>query len=513
VNNPGEKIVKMMASSSTPELYGEYREQMHKIADIKNAIALLQWDQETYMPSQGTSFRAQQIATLSEQAHRQITKESMGNLLMELSGRNGLREEEKANLRLSLEDYNKQRKYPAAFVRTLSETSSRSLQSWINARKENRFAVFERDLDELIQLKKQETELLGYSGHPYNALPNEFEKDCTVDLMDRIFKEISLPLKELLDRITAKKQVDDRFLHQFYDRQEQWDFGIEIIRLLGFDFEAGRQDISEHPFTTSFSCRDVRITTRIDEQDLGNMIWSCMHETGHALYEQGLPETQYGLPLGEYASLGIHESQSRLWENQVGRSLLFWGPVLPRLKKIFPVQLDGLSPDGFFKGINKVEPSLIRTQADELTYHFHVMIRYELEKLLISGGLLTADIPAWWNEQYKTWLGVQVPDDLKGCLQDVHWSHGSFGYFSTYSLGSFYAAQFFESAEVQVQGLRESLGKAQTKPLLDWLRIYIHRFGRQFTSEELCQKLSGKTLDIQCFLRYLLDKYRIIYEF
>jgi carboxypeptidase Taq len=503
----------MAASASSRELYGEYREQMHQIADVKNAIAVLQWDQETYLPSKGTGFRAQQIATLSQEAHRLFTSDSLGRLLEELGGRNNLSEEEKANLTLSLEDFTKQKKYPPAFVRTLSETASKSYHAWICARKENRFALFEKDLGALISLKKQETEILGYSSHPFDALLNEFEKGCTVALLDKTFTEIAPPLKELLDRITSQKQVDDGFLHQFYSRQEQWDFGISIIRQLGFDFEAGRQDISEHPFTTSFNCRDVRITTRIDEQDLGNMIWSCIHETGHALYEQGLPESQYGLPLGEFASLGVHESQSRLWENHIGRSRQFWEYAYPLISNTFPRQLQDLSLDGFYRAVNKVEPSLIRTQADELTYHFHVMIRYELEKLLINGNLQTPDIPAWWNEQYKSWLGVQVPDDRRGCLQDVHWSHGSFGYFPTYSLGSFYAAQFFGAAENEIEGLYQSVREGKTQLLLDWLRIHIHQFGRRFTSEELCRKATGKPLDIQCFLNYMLDKYRKIYEF
>jgi carboxypeptidase Taq len=243
------------------------------------------------------------------------------------------------------------------------------------------------------------------------------------------------------------------------------------------------------------------------------MIWSCIHETGHALYEQGLPESQYGLPLGEYASLGIHESQSRLWENQVGRSLEFWEYAYPLISSHFASQLKDISISGFYKGINKVQPSLIRTQADELTYHFHVMVRYELEKLLIAGNLTSKDIPAWWNEQYKAWLDVEVPDDKRGCLQDVHWSHGSFGYFPTYSLGSFYAAQFFAAARDQNAGLLAEIALGYTKPLLEWLRISIHQYGRRFTSEELCRKATGKTLDIQYFLSYILDKYRNIYEF
>ena len=243
------------------------------------------------------------------------------------------------------------------------------------------------------------------------------------------------------------------------------------------------------------------------------MTWSCIHETGHALYEQGLPESEYGLPSGEFASLGIHESQSRLWENNVGRSLDFWTAYFPQLQSVFPDQLGRVSLLDFYKAINKVEPSLIRTAADELTYHFHVMVRYELEKLLISGELPVADIPGYWNEQYKNYLGVHVGDDKNGCLQDIHWSHGSFGYFPTYSLGSFYAAQFFKAAHKQLPNLLLEVRQGKTGTLLGWLREKVHKLGRLCTSEELCLKISGEGLNTRFFLDYLLDKYRKIYDF
>jgi carboxypeptidase Taq len=243
------------------------------------------------------------------------------------------------------------------------------------------------------------------------------------------------------------------------------------------------------------------------------MTWSCIHEGGHALYEQGLPESEYGLPLGEYTSLSIHESQSRLWENNVGRSLDGWQHLYPLAQQYFPAQLASAPLAGFYKAINRVQPSLIRTEADELTYHFHVLIRYELEKKLIEGSLEVGDIPAWWNRQYKALLGVDVPGDREGCLQDVHWSHGSFGYFPTYSLGSFYAAQFFAAAGKQVPNLADEIRKGDYKPLLNWLRINIHAHGRRWTSEELCERITGAPLDIQHFLNYARGKYKDVYQF
>jgi len=503
----------MVLTKSSQELYGEYTARMQKIADVKYSAVVLQWDQETYLPPKGAEFRARQLATLSEIAHEWFTVPQFGQLLEELQARQDLADDQQRNVALSLEDYNKQKKFTPAFVRRLSEASSRCFHAWLQARTANSFSVFSPELQNMVGLKKEEAALAGYEQHPYNALLDQYEKGATVSLLDKVFSEVSQPLRDLLNRISGGRPVDDQFLRGNFPKQQQWDFGMELIRQLGFDFEAGRQDLSEHPFTTNFNSLDVRITTRVDEQDFGNMTWSCIHETGHALYEQGLPAEYYGLPLGEYASLGIHESQSRLWENNIGRSYEWWQTVYPRLQAVFPKQLDAVSPEKFYKGINKVQPALIRTEADEVSYHFHVMIRYELEKRLIEGSLSVTDIPAWWNEHYAAWLGVTVPDDKRGCLQDVHWSHGSFGYFPTYSLGSFYAAQFFAAAKVQVQGLQESIGRGDTAPLLNWLRVNIHRWGRRYTSEELCRKATGKNLDISYFMQYLLDKYDNIYNF
>jgi carboxypeptidase Taq len=503
----------MVLTKSSKELYEEYVRYMRKIADIKNALAVLQWDQETYLPPKGAAARGQQIATLSETSHEWLVAARLGALLNDLNDRNDLRPEEKRNVALSLEDYNKQKKFSPEFIRLLSETTSRSWHSWIKGRQANSFALFGNDLAQLVELKRQEAELAGYAGHPYDALLDEFERGCTVSLLDRVFNEVRQPLKELLDRIAASPEtVDNSFLRQHYPRQQQWEFGMGLIRQMGFDLQAGRQDLSEHPFTTSFSTKDVRITTRIDENDLGHMTWSCIHEAGHALYEQGLPEEYYGLPLGEYASLSIHESQSRLWENNVGRSHAWWQHGYPLLQKTFPGQLDKVSLEQFYRGINKVGPSLIRTEADEVSYHFHVMIRYELEKKLIEGSMQVQELPGYWNEQYTRYLGVEVTDDKHGCLQDVHWSHGSFGYFPTYSLGSFYAAQLYAVAEKEEKGLREGVLRGDTALLLDWLRRHIHQYGRQYNSEEICQQATGETLNIQHFLGYLLDKYNKIYK-
>jgi carboxypeptidase Taq len=503
----------MLKTPSNNEQYERYREHMRKLADVRSALALMQWDQETYMPPKGEEFRAQQVASLSEIAHEMATSEKLGSLLESLENHAGLGEIERKNISLNLSDYKKQKKYPAAFVRQMSETISKSFNAWNRAKKENRFSIFENELAKVVELKKQETDLLGYSDHPYDALMDEFEKGCTVKLVDKLFSEMRPKLGSILEKIMNKDETDDSFLMGHFDKKKQWDFCIEVIKSLGFDFEAGRQDISSHPFSTSFNKYDVRITTRIDEKDFNNMLFSCIHETGHALYEQGLPESSYGLPSGEFTSLGIHESQSRLWENHVGRSLAFWKYQFINLKNVFSHEFKSVPLEKFYKGINKVKPSLIRTEADELTYHFHVMIRYEIEKMLITGEITAHDIPACWNEQYKKLLGIDVPDDQHGCLQDVHWSHGSFGYFPTYSLGSFYSAQFFASVLQDDQLIMQKIETGNTDSLLAWLRQRIHILGRTMTSEEICKQATGEALNVQYFLDYLLDKYARIYEF
>jgi carboxypeptidase Taq len=340
---------------------------------------------------------------------------------------------------------------------------------------------------------------------------NEYDKGLTVAITDKVFADLKPQLSVLLNTIKNKTQVDSIFLHQHFDKDQQWKFGVEILKRMQFDFEAGRQDMSEHPFTINFNNADVRVTTRIDETDFGNMTWSCIHEGGHALYEQGLPGDEYGLPLGEYASLSIHESQSRLWENNVGRALPFWQHNFSLAKTFFSKQFGKITTEEFYRAINKVQPSLIRTEADELTYHFHVMIRYEIEKMLIDGTIKTKDIPAYWNEHYEQYLGVKVPDDKRGCLQDVHWSHGSFGYFATYSLGSLYAAQLYAAISRENDSLEKEIATGNNSSLLNWLKKNIYPYGRYYTSEDLCKKATGETLNSTHFINYATKKYSDIY--
>jgi len=489
------------------KLYGEFKTKMQKIADLQFASALMEWDQEIYLPSKGAEIRGRQIATLSELSHEMFTAPAMKKLLTSLSKTKDLNTDEKKNVALSFRDISRKTKLPASFVRELSETSNRCFHSWIKARKENDFSVFRPDLKKMIILKRQEASLLGYERNPYDALLDEYDPGMTVSKLDRIFKKLIPELSSLLDKVLQQQKQDDKILNLHYSEKKQWDLGIELLKRIGFDFEAGRQDLSEHPFTVHLNARDVRLTTRIDSSDLANMTWSCLHEGGHGLYEQGLSMDQYGLPLGQACSLSIHESQSRFWENCLGRSLAFWKWNMPLLRKIFPHQMKGISANDFFRMINRVSPSLIRTEADELTYHFHVLIRYEIEKKLIQGEMETGEIPEYWNQLYEKYLGVKVPDDKQGCLQDVHWSHGSFGYFPTYSLGSLYAAQFYLEMNKKKRSLDKMIETGNLQYIQTWMQENIYRHGRRFSSEQLCKKACGKGLDPKDLIIYLSRKY------
>ena len=493
--------------------YDKYKEHCKKIADIYHASALLQWDQETYMPAKSAPTRAQQLSTLAGIGHELSVNTEFGNLLSELVNDGSLSDVESRNVVQSKKDYDKSLKYTTAFVKEMSEAVSAAFQAWQKAKTDNNFAFFAPKLEKLVALKRKECELIGYDEHPYDALLDEFEPGAKTTTIEAVFENIKPKLIALLDKISSANQNNDAFMFQNFSKDKQWDFGIDLLKQMNYDFDAGRQDLSTHPFTTSFSSEDVRVTTRINEKDLSEMIWSCIHEGGHGLYEQGLKPSEYGLPSGSYLSLSIHESQSRLWENNVGRSLPYWKKNYPLAQQYFSEQLIGVSAKDFYKAMNVVKPSLIRTSADELTYHFHVMIRFEIEKSLIEGTIEVRDLPSVWNAKYKEYMGVHVPSDAQGVLQDIHWSHGSFGYFPTYSLGSFYAAQFFAQAKKDIPELSTKIENGELNPLLDWLRNKIHQHGKTYTSDELCKMVTGETLNSDYFLKYAEEKYRNLYGF
>jgi len=502
----------MHKQKTVTELYKDYCNILQKAADFNNAAAVLSWDQEVYMPEGGSEVRARQQATLVEAAHELLTSEKLGSILEELSGKGGLAEIEAANVFWSYSDYKKNTKLPATFIAQLSFQASNAFNAWVDSRKHNDFKQFEPHLASMVALKQQQAQLMGFETHPYNALLDEYDAGSNVTILDTLFEQVRLRLHPILHKIKQSEQVSDGCFFNQFPKEQQWDFSISVLQKMGYDFKRGRQDYAPHPFSIAFAPDDVRITTRVKEDDFGYMLWSSIHEGGHALYEQGLSNLQYGLPCGSAASLSIHESQSRLWENCVGRGVAFWKYFYPQLQSLFPTQLGNVDEQVFYKAMNRVAPSLIRTEADEITYHFHVMIRYELEKKILDGSVKVSELPSLWNEMYTTYLGITPQNDSEGILQDVHWSHGSFGYFPTYSTGSFYAAQFFAQAQKEISGLSQSITDGNLLPLLEWLRSNIHQHGRRYTSQQLCETVTGEGLNLDYFLDYINEKYTTVYQ-
>ena len=493
-------------------VYDKYKSKMQKVADINHAIAVLSWDKEVNLPGDSAPHRSQQVATLAGLSHNEFVNKDFGMLLNRLSQMKSLSPKEVKNIAVTLDAYQKATKFSEAFVIRKSNIESAAYHSWLKAREANDYSVFKDALTDLVDLKKEEAKKLKKSDHPYDALLDIYEPGLTVAQLDPIFEGIKKDLKKLIKKINKTKQVKNSFLRKKYDWNLQWEFGLDILENMGYDFNKVRQDLSAHPFTTSFSPTDVRVTTRVDENDFAYMLWSTIHEGGHALYEQGLSSEDYGLPSGSYISLSIHESQSRLWENHVGRSKAYWTNWLPILKADFPKNLKKVNLNKFYAGINRIAPNLIRTEADELHYHFHVLIRYEIEKGLIEGSIDTDNLDKVWNEKYKEYFGISAKDANSGILQDVHWGHGSFGYFPTYSLGSFYAAQFFAQAQKDIPKLDKKLSKGKTGNLLFWLRENIHQHGRRYEADELCNRITGESLNVDHFLSYASDKFLNIYK-
>lgn len=493
--------------------YEGYKEHLQKIAHLSSAIMLLSWDQEVYMPKKGAEIRAKQFSTLSTIAHELATDQTFENLVDYLLAKSSFGFKEMRNLQETKKEIVEGKKLSADFIQRSAIARSEAFQSWQQAREEENFAVYVPSLKKMVALETERAGLLGYEKHPYDALLNLYEKGLTVEKLEKVFVQVKNQIVPLVKQIRERPQVDDSFLTQQYNKEKQFDFSIELLKYMNYDFDAGRQDLSTHPFSINFNSNDVRVTTRVRENDLSEVIWSTIHEGGHGLYSQGLQANHYGLPSGEWVSLGIHESQSRIWENNIGRAKSWWTFIYPELQEVFPQQLEGVSLDDFYKGVNKVESSLIRTSADELTYHIHVMIRYEIEKELFEGAIKVEQLEEVWNEKYMQYLGIMPSKPSEGVLQDIHWSHGSFGYFPTYSIGSFYAAQFYAQAEKEISDLSSQLEKGNIDSFLSLMRRNIHQHGKLYTPEQLSEKFTGEGLNIKYFVAYAKEKYGAIYDF
>lgn len=494
-----------------------------EIQRINSAASLLSWDQETYMPAGGGEARAEQIAVLQGLAHQKLASLDMEKLLSQwidsATGQlfdhpgDGWDESSHSLLREVWRDYSRAKKLPSDFVVKLSRECSLAQQVWAEAKEQNKFSMFLPNLRTVLSLKREEARYLGYQDSPYDALLDVYEPGSTIATLRPVFSQLKSRLVPLLKRITQSRvQIDDGILHHSYDHARQLEFGRLVLIAMGYDFERGRLDLSSHPFTTSFHPTDVRVTTRIHEHDLQSCLFSCIHEGGHGLYDQGLDQRHFGTPLGDSVSLGIHESQSRLWENCVGRSRAFWRFFYPILQQTFHHQLRGVEVEQFYAAINCVKPSLIRVEADELTYNLHIMLRFEIEQDLLEGKAEPDDLPAIWNNKMEEYLGIAPTSDAEGVLQDVHWSLGSFGYFPTYTLGNLYALQFFEQAKLEIPHLEDEIAAGQLMVLRRWLGQKIHRWGRMFTPDHLAQRVTGTSLSPDPFLAYVEKKYGELYQ-
>ena len=509
--------------SDTTNGFALLNTKLREIQHLRDASAVLSWDQETYMPSGGGPARAEQIALLQTLAHDKFVSADIENLLtpyidpttgLANDKASGLDDASKALLRETWRDFSRAKKLPSDFVTKLGRECSLAQQVWAEARQENNFSKFAPNLQTIIDLKFEEVDYIGYIDSPYNTLLDTYEPGSTVAQLNPLFLRLREGLVSLLENIrNAPAHPDDRILYQSYDHDQQLEFGKLVLTKMGYDFTRGRLDVSAHPFTTSFHPTDVRVTTRVFEKDLPSCLSSCIHEGGHGLYEQGLPPEHHGTPLGEALSLGIHESQSRLWENCVGRSRTFWEYFFPLLKNRFPNQLKYTSVEGFYAAMNTVKPSLIRVEADEVTYNLHVMVRFEIEQDVIGQRVSVKDLPDLWRTKMKDYLGIVPERDADGVLQDVHWSFGAFGYFPTYTLGNLYAAMLFTQAKTDVPELESHIAQGNLLALKEWLNDRIHRHGRQYTSEELIKRVTGKTLSAEPFLQTLTEKMQEVYQF
>ncbi len=494
-------------------LYQKYKDLRHRIADLDNILAVLGWDQEVNMPINGAHFRAQQTATLSGIQHDLSTSQEYSDLLEKLKEDQSLDFKQRRNIEESWRSLDKDRKLSREFMERQSRTYSQAYQTWIKARQENSFAVFAPKLKEVVDIQREKAALFGYKVSPYDALLDDYEPGLTTDVVEKVFIDVKQNLSDFFAKIKGRPHPDHSFFDNHFDKAKQLELCRDLVTDMGYDWKSGRLDLSEHPFTTSFSAQDARITTRVSESDLRESIWGSIHEAGHALYEQGLPVSEYGLPSGAFVSLGMHESQSRLWENNVGKSHNYIKTYWSLFQKFFPDAFGNVSDLQFFKGLNTVTPDLIRINSDEVTYHFHILLRFEIEKSLIEGKTEVKDLEEIWNSKIKEYLDLDVPSPKMGVLQDIHWSHGSFGYFPTYSLGSFYAAQFYHFAEKAIPGLQSDIESKNFKPLLEWLRVNIHQEGHTYSSEELCKKVTGEGLNFKYFNDYLDKKYATVYGF
>jgi carboxypeptidase Taq len=497
------------------EKYEQLKALIAEVQDLNHAAAALSWDQQTYMPDGGTEDRGNSLATIEKIAHQKFTSDEVGKLLVDLKKDAESLDpdsEEYRVIKVTSRDFDIATRVPADFVAETAQVTSASQQAWVEARKKSDFSIFRPHLEKVVELNQRYVTFFPPADHPYDVVLDRFEPGMKTADVKAIFDALRPQQVKLVKAIAAKPQVDDSFLHLEYDEKKMLLLSEEIATAFGYDFTRGRQDKSAHPFTTNFGPDDVRITTRFVPDQPFSLLFSTMHEVGHALYEQGVGRTWTRTAVEGGASLAIHESQSRMWENLVGRSRAFWEYIYPRACDLFPEQLGNVSLDEFYKGINKVEPSLIRVEADEATYNLHIMLRLEMEIGMLEGKMPVKDLPEIWNAKMHDYLGITPPNDAKGVLQDVHWSHGMLGYFSTYALGNLISVQLWERFKTYAPDLDDQIRKGEFSGLLSWLRVKIHQYGRKYEPQELVERVTKSKIDPEPYVKYLTAKFGEIYE-
>jgi len=483
---------------------------------LGSCVSLLSWDEQTYLPPGGAEHRSNQLALLAGLAHDRRTAPRIGELLAELGDSGALGDpdgDRAANVREARRSYDRATKLPKRLVEELSRTTSLAQQAWVTAKKDADFPAFRPWLEKVIALKREEAAAIGSAtGVPYDALLDDYEPAMTSKDIAAVFgplRDALVPLVAAIQQAPRKPNLE--IVERHYPKTAQRVFAEAAARRIGFDFERGRLDESAHPFCSGQGPGDCRLTTRFHDHHFNSAFFGVLHEAGHGLYEQGLRDDMFGLGIGQACSLGIHESQSRMWENFVGRSRAFWEFFYPQAQQAFPAALGSTSLDDFHFAINDVRPSFIRVEADEVTYNLHIMLRFELEQRLLSGDLQPADAPTAWNETFQKFFGLTPPDDAHGCLQDIHWSGGLVGYFPTYALGNMYAAQFFEQARSDLGDLDALFARGEFRPLKTWLNEKIHVHGKRYPAARLVQVVTGKALSHEPLMRHLQGKFAALY--
>ncbi len=482
---------------------------------LQSVAELLGWDERTKMPPKAGAYRAEQMTYLSSLVHQRRTDARVGEWLDELADSelaSDPHSDAGATIRLMRREFDKLTKLPQSLVEELTRASVLGQQAWVEARKNDDFATFAPILEQIVSLKQQQAEAIGYDECPYDALLDDFEPGETTKNVARVLEALRgelVPLVAAIAESSQKPNLD--ILKRSYSVGVQEAFGKQAATAIGFEFDRGRLDVTHHPFCAGMGPDDCRLTTRYDERFFPSGFFSILHEAGHGIYDQGLRGEQFGLPPGSYLSLGIHESQSRMWENMVGRSEAFWMHFYPAAQQSFPDALNDVSVEDFCFAVNDVRPSLIRVEADEATYNLHIIIRFELEQALINNEIAIKDLPGAWNEKYRDYLGIEPPSDADGVLQDVHWSAALIGYFPTYALGNLYAAQFFAQAGRDLGSLDEQFERGEFTSLLGWLREKIHHQGQCYSASELVHNVTGAELSHADLIAYLRDKYTTYY--